>query len=327
MKIAFYALRPFDELPFVEKYCKEYGYDFVWTSEYPNKDNLSMAEGCQAFSCTPCEMTEEWAETLYNYGVRYMLCRAIGFDHLPMEYMKKKGMKATTSPYPPECVANYAIMLILMTSRKMNETMLRARVQDYSLKGKMGKDLSEMTVGVLGTGNIGATVIRHLAPFGCRILTSSRRENPELKQYAQYVDMDTLLAESDIITVHMASNAQTYHTINAESIKKMKDGVILINTSRGALVDTQALIDGLKSGKISEAGIDVLEDERNLYYVDRTGDVIDNDPFNILRSLPNVILTPHTAFYTETTVRNMVEKGFIALKCYEEGKPNPYEVG
>jgi len=326
MKIAFYALRPFDELPLVEKYSAEYGIDFVWTTEYPNPGNLKLAEGCIAISCTPCEMRTEWVDTYHGLGVKYFLCRAIGFDHLPLEHLAKYGMKASNSPYPTDCVANYAIMLMMMAARKVNETMIRAAAQDFSLKGKMGRDISNLTVGVIGTGHIGSTVIRHLSGFGCRILTHSRRVNPGLEKLAEYVDMDTLYAESDIITLHTALNDATFHMINSESIAKMKDGVILVNTGRGPLVDTKALIAGLKSGKISEAAIDVFEDEAPLIYKNRMGEVIQDDDFNLLQSMPNVTVTPHVAFYTETTVQNMISKQFIAVDCYAKGLPNPYQV-
>lgn len=326
MKIAYYALRPFDELPMVKKYSEKYGYDYVWTTEYPSDSNLKLAEGCDAVSFTPCEIPTSFIDAWHECGVGHILLRSIGFDHVPMEYMKKYGMTTTAVTYPPDCVANYAVMLILMEIRNMKEIMYRSMVQDFTLKGKMGRDMTELTIGVIGTGHIGAAVIRNLSGFGCRILTHSRRERDEIKKYAEYVDMDTLFAQSDVITIHTASNQDTYHMINSDTIAKMKDGVIIVNTARGAVIDTRALIAGLKSKKVGGAALDVLEDEQNLYYVNRMGDVIDNDELNILRSFPNVICSPHTAFYTETTVRNMIEKGYIALSSYEKGETNPFEV-
>lgn len=326
MKIAFYALREYDELKFLKQYSEQYGMEYVYTTESINADNISLAEGCQGFCSPPCLMKTEWIDRLNDYGVKYFFCRSIGFDHLPIEYMKRYNMKVTNSPYPPECVANYAIMLILMATRKVNETMRRAALMDYSLKGKMGRDLGDLTVGVVGTGHIGSTVIRHLSGFGCRILTHSRHENEELKKYATYVDVDQLLSESDVITLHLASNTSTDHFINAETIAKMKDGVILVNTARGSLIDSQALISSLKTGKIGGAALDVFEDESALIYKDNTDRVIDNDAVTILRTMPNVIFTPHMSFYTETTVSNMVEKAFISALCYEQGKESPFQI-
>lgn len=326
MKIAFFALRAFDELPLCNEYCRKYNIDFVWTSKYPDSDNLSLAQGCDAVSIVPCEITHEYIDRLISYGVKYILCRSIGYDHLPLEYIKAKGLKVSTVSYPPDCVANYAIMLMLMTTRKMNQIMIRAAAQDYSLKGKVGKDLSDCTVGVIGTGSIGSTVIRHLSGFGCKVLAYNRKPDDRLKNLCNYVDLDTLYSESDVISLHVASNSDTYHIINENSINKMKKGVIIINTARGTLIDSTALIKNLKNGKIGAAGLDVIENENGLYYYNRGGDVIDNDELTMLRSFPNVIVTPHTAFYTETTVDNMVEKTFSAMKHYKDGLENPYEI-
>lgn len=327
MKIAFFALRKFDELKLCEEYKKEYNIDFVWTNEYPSLNNLKLAEGCQAISVVPCEITKEYIDKFEEYGVKYILCRSIGYDHLPVDYIKEKGMRVACSTYPPECVANYAIMLMLMTTRKMNQILIRANAQDYSLRGKMGKDLSDCTIGIIGTGNIGSTVVKHLSGFGCKILAYNRfGENEELKKYAQYVDLDTLYKNSDIISLHVSSNSDTYHMINENAIEKMKNGVIIINTARGTLIDSNALIKNIKSGKIGAAGLDVIENENGLYYYNRSSEVIDNDELSMLRSFPNVIVTPHTAFYTETTVSNMIKKAFESLHCYEKGINNPNEI-
>lgn len=327
LKIAFFALRKFDELEIAQEFSKKYNIDFVWTSEYPNKDNLNIAKGCDAISVVPCEFTKEYVDILKEYGVKYIFARSIGYDHIPIKYAQEKGFKISSVTYPPECVANYAIMFMLMTTRKMKQIMQRAVSQDYSLRGKMGKDISDCTIGIIGTGNIGACVIRHLSGFGAKILAYNKfGENEEVKKYARYVDLDTLYQDSDIISLHVASNSETYHIINDESIRKMKEGVIIINTARGTLIDTKALIRGVKSGKISAAGLDVIEDENGLYYYNHSSAVLDNDDLSILNSFPNVIVTPHTAFYTETTVRNMVEKNFESLWLFENKKDNPYEI-
>ncbi len=326
MKIAFFALRKFDELALCNEFSKKYGIDFVYTNEYPNMENIVLAKDCDALSLTPCDFNNEFIDKIHYFGVKYVLARSIGYDHLDLKYIKSKGMKVSSVNYPPNCVANYAIMLMLMTTRKINQIMLRANAQDYSLKGKMGIDLSDCTIGVIGTGHIGSTVVKHLSGFGCKILAYNIYENDEIKKYAQYTDLDTLYANSDVITLHLASNSDTYHIINDKSISRMKDGVIIINTARGSLIDSNALIKNIKNGKISGAGLDVIENENGLYYYNKTCDIIDNDELSMLKSFPNVILTPHTAFYTETTVLNMIEKTFLALKHYNEGSVNPFEV-
>ena len=326
MKVAFFALRDFDELAFAERFSKQYGIDFVWTSEYPNKDNLKLAEGCDGVSFTPCEITKEYVKIFHDYGVRYLLCRSIGYDHIPCEYAKLLGMHVSTSPYPTSCVANYALMLILMSTRKMQQTMIRAAAQDYTLKGKMGRDIGDCTVGVLGTGSIGRLLIKHLSSFGCKILAYDLYQNDEAKKYAEYVDLPTLYAQSDVISIHLPATDSTHHMINAETIAQMKDGVIIVNTARGSLIDSQAMIAGLKQGKIGGAALDVLENENGLYYYNRMGDHIDNDELAMLRSFPNVIVSPHTAFYVESTVSNMVEKSFLPLYYESRGEANPFEI-
>ena len=326
MKVAFFALRDFDELAFAQKFSAQYGIDFVWTSEYPNKNNLHLAEGCDGVSFTPCEITEDYVKIFHDYGVRYLLCRSIGYDHIPCAYAKALGMHVSTSPYPTSCVANYALMLLLMSTRKMQQTMIRAAAQDYTLKGKMGRDIGDCTVGVLGTGSIGRLLIKHLSSFGCKILAYDMYQNDEAKKYAEYVDLPKLYAESDVISIHLPATAATHHMINAETIAQMKDGVILVNTARGSLIDSQAMIAGLKSGKIGGAALDVLENENGLYYYNRMGDHIDNDELAMLRSFPNVIVSPHTAFYVESTVSNMVEKSFLPLYYESRGEANPFEI-
>lgn len=327
MKIAFFSLRKFDELELAAEYGKKYGIDFVWTGEYPNKENLKLAQGCDAVSIVPCEFTDEYIDILSKYGVKYILARSIGYDHIPIDYAKEKGFKISSVTYPPECVANYAIMLMLMAARKIKQIMLRANCQDYSLRGKMGKEISDCTIGIIGTGNIGSCVIKHLSGFGAKILAYNKfGENPEIKQYAEYTDLETLYKNSDIISLHVASNKETYHMINDDSISKMKDGVIIINTARGTLIDSDSLIKAIKTGKISAAGLDVIENESGLYYYNRSCDVLDNNELAVLSSFPNVIVTPHTAFYTETTVRNMVEKTFQSLWNYQNNMSNPYDV-
>lgn len=326
MKIAFYALRDFDELPFCKKYSKEHGIDFVWTSEYPNENNLCLAEGCDGVSFTPCLITEEYLDKFASYGVKALLCRSIGFDHIPLQYAKKLGMHVCNTTYPTDCVADYAIMLMLMCLRKMQHVMERAAVQDFSLKGKMGRDIGKMTIGVLGTGNIGRTLMKHLSGFGCKLLAYDLYQNDETKKYAEYVDLDTIYKECDIITLHLPSNPGTFHMINEETLAKMKDGVVIINTARGNLIDSTAFIKAVKSGKVGAAGLDLLENENGLYYYNRMGDVIDNDELNTLRSFSNVIVSPHNAFYVESTVDNMIWKSFNSVHCYAKGEPNPAEV-
>lgn len=326
MKIAFYTFREFDEKNFADRYKEEYGIDYVYTEEYPCESNLALAEGCDAVSITPGRVTKEYVDQWYAMGVRHYLCRSIGYDHLPVDYIYELGCDITISTYPSECVSDYTIMLMLMSLRKMNSIMLRALAQDYSLKGKIGMELRNCTVGIIGTGSIGSSVVEQLAGFRCRILAYSKHPKEELKGQVEYVDLDTLYRESDIISLHTASTPDTFHLLNEEAFGKMKDGVIIINTARGNLIDSTALIAAIETGKVGAAGLDLLEDENGLYYHNRSGDVLNNRELAMLRSFPNVIVSPHTAFYTETTVNQMLYKPFYAMHCYETGKENPFEI-
>ena len=192
MKIMFYALRPFDERAYCEPYSKQYGIDYAYTAEVPTPDNLELAKGCDAVSTNPCLIAPEYLEAWAAMGVKFLPCRSIGYDHIPQQKAKELGMRISHSWYPPAGVADYAIMLMLMCNRKVGQILRRADAQDYSLSGKMGRDITRMTVGVIGTGNIGRTVLRHLSGFGCKLLAYDLYPNDEARQYAEYVDLDTL---------------------------------------------------------------------------------------------------------------------------------------
>lgn len=326
MKIAFYQMRPFDEQAYIEQFSREFGIDYVTIPGAPCPENLDKAAGCDAVSQNPCEILPEYVEAWARMGVKYLLCRSIGYDHIPLETAKRLGMRVAHSHYPPEGVANYAIMLMLMCTRKMNQTMLRAAAQDYTLPGKMGKDLSNCTVGVIGTGKIGRTVIAHLQGFGCKILAYDLYQSDEVAPMAEYVPLDELYARSDVITLHTNATAENHHLINAESLAKMKDGVLIVNTARGALIDEEALIAALESGKVGGAGLDVVEGENDLVYFNRAGAALPHRTVNILRSMPNVIVSPHNAFYTDVNVASMVRSGFEELTDFAAGRSNPCEV-
>jgi|GEM_PF-118092 len=315
MKIMFYALRPFDEQAYCEPYSKQYGIDYAYTAAVPTPDNLELAKGCDAVSTNPCLIAPEYLEAWAAMGVRFLPCRSIGYDHIPQQKAKELGMRISHSWYPPAGVADYAIMLMLMCNRKVGQILRRADAQDYSLSGKMGRDITRMTVGVIGTGNIGRTVLRHLSGFGCKLLAYDLYPNDEARQYAEYVDLDTLYKSCDIITLHTNATAANRHMIDANAIAKMKNGVVLINTARGTLIDPEALINGLESGKIGAAGLDVVENENGLFYFNHMGDALQNRELAMLRSFPNVIFTPHTAFYTDVNVASMVESAFKAVRA------------
>lgn len=326
LKIFFYSLREYDELDFCKKYSQSMGIDFGYTAEYPNADNYDLAAGCEGISATPCDFSAPVLEEFHKRGVRYILCRSIGYDHVDLQKAKELGMRVSNVTYPPSGVANYAIMLMMMACRKAELILRMAGMQNYSLKGKIGRDISNCTIGVIGTGKIGATVIRHLSSFGCRILAYDLHQNPSVQEIAEYVSLDQLFAEADIITLHTNANDSNYHLLNEQAFSKMKKGVIIVNTARGKLIDTEALVHALEDGQVGGAALDVLEHEDGLYYYDRTGEVISNPYLSILRSYPNVILSPHTAFYTMEDVDDMVKGCFESFQAFVQNLPTEHEV-
>lgn len=324
MKIFAYSVRE-DEVKYFDRLIEE-GIDITYISDYPTMDNVDLIKGYDAVSIISNILTKEMYDTWCAYGIKAIGTRSVGYDHMDTGYMKQLGMHGVHAVYSPNAVANYTIMLMLMACRKITFILDKAKVQDFALPGKIGKELSLCTVGIIGTGQIGETVIRHLSGFGCRILANDVYEKDSVKPYAEYVDLDTLYRECDVISLHVPGTAANHHMIDAEAIAKMKEDVILINAARGMVVDSEALIDGLESGKIGFAALDTFEEEVGLYYKNLEREKIANRTRSILQTFPNVILSPHMAFYTEQSTSDMVQttiRGLIAL--FEEGS-SPLEV-
>ena len=311
-------MRDFDELPCFEKYCPEYGVEYAYTHETPCPENLGMAAGYDVINIITTVFNKEMIDILHDEGVKCIATRTIGYDHIDYEYARSLGMGVINITYSPGSVADYTVMLMIMGLRKYKLMMLSAAKQDFTLEGKIAKELSGCTVGVIGTGKIGCRLIRNLSGFGCRILAVSPHEKEEVKGLARYTDPDTLYKESDIITLHAPATKETYHLLDERAFSKMKDGVILINCARGSLIDEEAMIAAVESGKIGFAGLDVVEKESGLYYFDLSGKPITNRNLAILNSYPNVIVTPHMAFYTGEAVRDMVENSIIGSKKFME---------
>ena len=325
-KVMVYNYREFDEAVWFQKFSKELGLELVICHDAPTMENASLAKGCECLSIITSKIPAELVQRFADLGVKYIHTRTIGYDHIDTAKCRELGIRFGNAPYGPNGVADYTLMLMLMSIRKMKCIMERAAVQDYTLKGIQGRELGDFTVGVIGTGRIGRTVIRELSGFGCKILAYDLYENEEVKQYADYVNLDTLMETADLITLHTPLTDENYHLINRETIAKMKDQVVLINTARGGLIDTDALIEGIESGKIGAAGLDVVEKEFGLYYYDRKSDIIGNRELSILRGFPNVTVTPHLAFYTDNAIRTMVERSLQSCHAFLTGKENPYEV-
>lgn len=324
MKLFVYGYRPYDEAEAFARFAHTPGMEIAWTLQQPSLENFRLAEGFDAISIVSTAMPGALIEAFFSVGVRMISTRTVGYDHVDVETAKRLGVHVSNATYSPYCVADYTVMLMLMALRNMKRIMQRAEIHDFSLPGTIGKELHSCTVGVLGCGKIGKAVIQNLSGFGCKILAYNRKRVDGL--CAAQVSLDEILAECDIITFHMPLSEDNFHLIDAERIARMKPGVVLVNTARGGLIDTDALIQGLESGKIGGAAIDVLENDSRLFHFDKKSQQIDNHALSILKDMPNVIFSPHMAFYTQEAIGDMVGHSVESCLLELSGKENPWHI-
>ncbi len=323
MKLFLYCFRDFDEKSHFDSLQKTHNFTYSATNAYPDLENAILAEGYNAISTTPTRLDRALLEKFHQLGIRYILNRSIGVDHVDLDVARELGMRVGKVSYEPHTVANYAIMLMMMCLRNMRQITEQAALQNFTLKGKVGRDISSCTIGVIGTGQIGGTVIRHLQSFGCRILAYDCFKNKTLAGLCDYVDLKDLYKACDVISLHIPSDETNFHLLNQDAFHLMKNDVVIVNTARGPLIDTDALIHALEDGKVSGAALDVLEDENGLYYHNRMGECIANRQMAQLKAFPNVILSPHTAFYSNEVVRSMAEHTVNNLFDMVAGRDNP----
>ncbi|MCI1209654.1 MAG: D-isomer specific 2-hydroxyacid dehydrogenase family protein [Treponema sp.] len=305
-QITVYTYRDFDEARYFEQFEKENNVHIVKCHGAPAGENIKLARGSTCVNIITTKITEDIIRQLADSGVKYIATRTIGYDHIDMKAAEKYGIAIANAPYGPEGVADYTVMMMLMAIRNMKRIMQRTAIQDYTLNGLIGRELHDLTVGVIGTGRIGARVIKNLSGFGCRIIAYDPYPKDTVKKDAEYVDKETVLKSADLLTFHTPLTDENFHMINKNSLAKMKDGVILINTARGPLIDSETLISGIESGKIGAAAIDVVENEFGMYYNDLKSSVLKNRDIAILRGFPNVTIGHHMAFYTQNAIRTMV---------------------
>lgn len=319
MKIYAFEVRE-DERCYFENLTRSLGMDITLSSATLDLQAIATLENGSGVSILGHHSVgKAELDALKAAGVYYLSTRTIGYNHIDIEYAKEIGIHVCNAEYAPNGVADFTIMMILLCLRHYKQALWRINVNDYSLTGLMGRELKDLTVGVMGTGRIGAAVIKNLSGFGCKILAYDIYENEKIKEMAEYVDLDTLYQRSDIITLHMPMLDSTYHIISDESIAKMKDGVVLINCSRGSLMDIKSLINNVESGKIGALGLDCLENEENIVHKDLRTDIISNRDMAYIRQFKNVIYTQHMAFYTDSAVESMVECGVKGLLKMKDG--------
>lgn len=323
MKIAFFSVRD-DEYDFVHQFADKYQIDISINRNALTIDNVHECKDAQAVSIMTTKTDEQIIKKLHEYGVNYISTRTIGFDHIDLKACEKYGIHAGNVSYSLSSVAEYTIMMILMSLRNMKLIVERFSTQDFSLNNIRGKELTHLTVGIVGTGKIGQEVIRLLSGFSCHIIAYDVYPQESLKDIVEYVDLETLYKRSDIISLHAPNVDETYHMVNKDSIRIMKNDVIIINTARGTLIQTDDLIEAIENQKIGYAALDVVENESHLYYKEFKNEVINHRQLAILRSFPNVLLTPHTAFFTNQAVSDMVEYSIMSSKATYENQENPW---
>ncbi|HWD78174.1 MAG TPA: D-isomer specific 2-hydroxyacid dehydrogenase family protein [Kribbella sp.] len=253
---------------------------------------------------------------LSRAGVEYVSTRSIGFNHLDLDCAASVGIEVGNVAYSPDSVADYTMMLILMAVRNAKSVVRRADIHDYRLSEVRGRDLRDLTVGVVGTGRIGAAVLDRLRGFGCRVVAYDNRP----KTSAEYVRFDELLRLSDVVTLHTPLTGETRHLLDRRRIAQLKRGAFVVNTGRGALIDTEALADALESQHLGGAALDVLEGEEGIFYADHSNKPIESTLLLRLQALPNVLISPHTAYYTDRALRDMVENSLANCLNFESRK-------
>lgn len=322
-KIAFFGTKPYDQKSFDEA-NKRFGFDIRYYKGQLNRNNLVLTQGVDAV----CIFVNDTAdagiiEGMAKNGVRLLALRMAGFNNVDLAAAAEFGVKVVRVPaYSPYAVAEYAVALMLALDRKIHRAYWRTRDGNFSLHGLMGFDMHGKTVGIIGTGKIAKILIKILNGFGMKILAYD--VFPDFKFAAEngvaYTTLDELYRDSDIISLHCPLTEETKYIINRDSIAKMKDNVMIINTGRGLLIHTYDLIEGLKDKKIGSAGLDVYEEEGDYFYEDKSDKIIDDDVLARLLSFNNVIVTSHQAFFTKEAVENIADTTLRNVQDFVEGK-------
>ncbi|MEI7628388.1 MAG: 2-hydroxyacid dehydrogenase [Bacteroidota bacterium] len=327
MKVVFFSTQPYD-IQFFNLHKDEFGFELVYFESALSKKTVSLAENAEAVCVfVNDKLTSEVIDLLAAQGVKIIALRCAGFNNVDLEAAKRNGIKVCRVPaYSPEAVAEHAVAMLLTLNRKTHKAYNRVREQNFSLNGLLGFDVHNKTIGVVGTGNIGKAFCKIMLGFGCKVSAFDVIANKDLEAIGVEFKPLQAVLESDIISLHCPLNDQTKHIINDTTIAMMKKGVMLLNTSRGGLIDTKSVIQALKSGQIGYLGIDVYEQEEKLFFRDLSSDIIQDDLIQRLMSFPNVLITAHQAFFTEdalsqistTTLKNIkdfLEKGNLENKA------------
>ena len=326
MRVLIYDAKKYDrETLQAANEANEVRHELVFVESLLNAQTAPLADGFRAVSIfVNDDASAPVLERLARGGVRLMALRSTGFNHVDLDAAARCGVTVMrVANYSPYAVAEFAAALLLAVNRKVHRAYNRTREGNFLLDGLQGHDIHGKTVGIIGTGRIGAVFARIMSGFGVVLLGYDLAPNPECVQLGmRYASLDELLAQSDIISLHTPLLPSTYHMINAEALAKMKRGVILINTSRGALIDTEALVEALKSGHVGAVGLDVYEEEEGLFFRDRSNQIITDDVFARLMTFPNVLVTGHQAFFTHEALAQIAATTLRNLTDFEAGHAN-----
>ena len=322
-RIVFFGAKSYDRESF-DKVNEKFGFELKYFKAHPTLDNVSLTQGATAvcvFVNDP--VNADIVRAMADHGVKLIALRCAGYNNVDLQAAAEVGIRVVRVPaYSPHAIAEYALALMLAADRHIPRAVTRTRDGNFSLQGLLGFDLYGKTLGVIGTGKIAKVLVRMLSGFGMTILGYDPYPDEEfaLVNAMQYVTLDELFQRSDIITLHCPLTPETRYVINAESIAKMKDGVMIVNTGRGQLIDTNALIEGLKSRKIGSAALDVYEEEGNYFYEDTSDAVIVDDTLARLLSFNNVYVTSHQAFFTREALHTIANTTLRNVKDFVEGK-------
>ncbi|HEY0934035.1 MAG TPA: D-isomer specific 2-hydroxyacid dehydrogenase family protein [Trebonia sp.] len=312
--ITVYGCGP-DEAALFRAVAPRFGVVLTVTEAAVSEANIELASGNECVSVGhKTTVTNSTLLALSRARVRYLSTRSIGCNHIDVSYAQSVGIRVGKVAYSPDSVADYTLMLMLMAVRDAKSVLRRTDTHDYRLPGVRGKELRDLTVGVVGTGRIGSAVLDRLRGFSCRTLACDTRP----KTSTRYVPLGELLEHSDIVTLHTPLTADTHHLLDRRRIGQMKHGAFIINTGRGALLDTESLLSALECGRLGGAALDVIEGEDGIFYADRRDTPIENTQLPRLQQLPNVIISPHTAYYTDHALRDTVENTIINCLTFDK---------
>ena len=324
MKIAFFDTKPYD-VRYFEEYGKKMGIEYKFFETKLCEDTVELAQGYDGV-CVFVNDTVNAAviDRLCEFGAQVIALRCAGFNNVDVKHAFGKIHVLRVPAYSPYAVAEHAMALLLTSIRRIHKAYIRSRDYNFSLSGLTGFDLHGKTVGVVGTGRIGRVFIDICRGFGMKVLAYDKY--PASIEGVEYVELDRLFSESDIISLHCPLTDDTYHIIDAESLERCRRGVVIINTSRGALVDAEALLGAIKSRKVGAACLDVYEEESDLFFEDKSGHIMDDEVLARLISMPNVIVTSHQAFLTEEALENIAQTTTSNIAGFFEMKQCPNEL-